>query len=100
MPDESRITLNRLGEYYLEMLRQEAFIMNGPMATQATSLIRNFLNQRTAARDRKLEFLAWRRGITVGELKRRIGTGEAQFMSQAEYTEFQAKFGNEEENGG
>lgn len=89
MPDETRITLNKLGEYYTEMLRQEAFIMDNALSAQAGSLLRNFLNMRTESRDRKLSFLAWRRGITVEELKRQIGSGEADQLSMPEYIKLQ-----------
>ena len=96
MADE-RIYLNKLGEYYTDMLRQEAFIKDSPLSTQAVTMLRTCLNQRGASRDDKLAYLAWKRRISLDELKRQIALGEAKQMTQSEFIEMERKFLAEKE---
>lgn len=94
---DERLYLRNLGEYYTDQLRQEAFIKDSPLATQAGSMLRAYLNKRTEYRNKVLTYLAWKRRITLDELKRQIALGEAKQLSQAEFKELEQNYLSEEE---
>ena len=82
-----QIQLDNLGEYYTDMLQLEAFIKNSSLTAQAETLLRTHLFQRTKYRNEALEHLAWKRQISMAELKKQILTGKATQLSQNEFTE-------------
>ncbi len=86
-----RINIRNLGEYYTDMLRIEAFIKDSAITTQAGSMLRAYLNKRTAYRDRVVEYLAWKRGISPDDMKMQIISGEAAQLSQEELIELRKK---------
>ena len=84
---EEQIRLRNLGEYYTDMLQLEAFIKNSSLTAQAETLLRTQLFQRTKYRSEVLEHLAWKRQISLEELKKQILTGTATQLSQNEFIE-------------
>lgn len=88
MSDE-QIQLGNLGEYYTDMLRLEAFIKNSSLTAQAETLLRTQLFQRTKYRNEVLEHLAWKRQISVEELRKQILTGTATQLTQGEFIEME-----------
>lgn len=84
MPDE-QIHLERLGEYYTDMLQLEAFIKNSTLTAQAENLLCTRLFRRTEYRNEVLEHLAWKRQIGVEELKQQILTSAATQLAQDEF---------------
>ena len=82
---DCRPTLNHLGEYYGDRLAFEAWLKKGTLSSQATSILRTALNQRRAATDAKLEYLAAKRGISLEEFQEQILRGNAEHLSDTEY---------------
>ena len=80
-----QIQLGNLGEYYTDMLKLEAFIKNSSLTAQAENLLCTRLYQRTQYRNNVLEHLAWKRQISVEELKKQILTRTAIQLSQNEF---------------
>ena len=95
--DEKRISIRNLGEYYSDMLRIEAFIKDSAPTTQAATMLRAYLNKRTAYRDRVVEYLAWKRGITPEEMKMLIITGKANQLSQDDLVELRKQLADNDE---
>ncbi|MCG8362162.1 MAG: hypothetical protein MJA27_02370 [Pseudanabaenales cyanobacterium] len=77
--------MKNLGEYYTDMLQLEAFIKNSSLSVQAETLLRTHLFHRTQYRNQVLEHLAWKRQISVEELKKQILTSTATQLSQDEF---------------
>ena len=88
MSDE-QIHLGNLGEYYTDMLQLEAFIKHSSLTAQAETLLRTQLFQRTKYRNEVLEHLAWKRQISLEELKKQILTNTAAQLSQSEFIEME-----------
>ncbi|MCG8365131.1 MAG: hypothetical protein MJA27_17605 [Pseudanabaenales cyanobacterium] len=86
---EELIHLGNLGEYYTDMLELEAFIKNSSLTVQAETLLRTHLFQRTKYRNEALEHLAWKRQISVEELKKQILTRTAVQLSQDEFIDME-----------
>ena len=86
---EELIHLGNLGEYYTDMLELEAFIKNSSLTVQAETLLRTHLFQRTKYRNEALEHLAWKRQISVEELKKQILTRTAAQLSQDEFIDME-----------
>ncbi|MDJ0702102.1 MAG: hypothetical protein QNJ46_02380 [Leptolyngbyaceae cyanobacterium MO_188.B28] len=88
MSDE-QIHLGNLGEYYTDMLKLEAFIKHSSLTAQAETLLRTQLFQRTKYRNEVLEHLAWKRQVSIEELKKQILTDTATQLSQSEFIEME-----------
>ena len=86
---EELIHLGNVGEYYTDMLELEAFIKNSSLTVQAETLLRTHLFQRTKYRNEALEHLAWKRQISVEELKKQILTRTAVQLSQDEFIDME-----------
>ena len=84
---EEQIHLGNLGEYYTDMLQLEAFIKNSSLTAQAETLLRTQLFQRTKYRNEVLEHLAWKRHISLDDLKKQILKKTAVQLSQNEFIE-------------
>jgi hypothetical protein len=67
-----RVMLSELGEYYSDLLVIEAKIKNRPVATEASSLLCAKLMERETSRNKMLDHLAWKRGVTRQEVIRLI----------------------------
>lgn len=88
MADE-RIQLGNLGEDYIHMLRLEAFIKASSLSRQAESLLCTHLYKQTQFRNDVLERLAWKRQISVEELKSQVLASTAPRLSQDELIDTQ-----------
>ena len=72
------------------MLRLEAFIKNSSLSAQAETLLRTYLFHRTQYRNKVLEHLAWKRQISVEELKKQILTSAATQLSADEFIDIES----------
>ncbi|NEP42971.1 MAG: hypothetical protein F6K35_28600 [Okeania sp. SIO2H7] len=81
-----RIALNT-GEYFADLLAIDAWCRGVSRAVQGSHLLCLKLQEREAIIETRLEHLAWKRGISVEDLKAQILRGEAERLKPDEIYE-------------
>jgi len=81
----NRFHIQPLGELYHDALTIEAWLKGRTLAAEGNSLLCSTLMRRQDYRDKALEELAEKRGITPEQLKRQILTGEAIALTAEDY---------------
>jgi hypothetical protein len=84
MAETKRFTVPDLGEWYTDLLAVDAWINNRSKAVQAQSLLCAKLQERETSIDKRLAYIAQKRGISPEELRTQIITGKAQQPSREE----------------
>ncbi|MGK7921967.1 MAG: hypothetical protein AB4080_18380 [Trichodesmium sp.] len=84
---DERIMLSPLGEWYRDLLVVDSWINNRPKSQQATSLLCAKMQEREAKIQKRLEYLARKRGITAEELWIDILQGNAERLPAEEWAE-------------
>ena len=82
----ARFYITALGEVYHDALKIEAWIKNRTMAQEGNSLLCSALMKREAYRDRVVDYLATKRGLTREKLVELILTDQAPILTAADYT--------------
>lgn len=82
---KARFFISSLGELYHDALKLEAWIKDRSMAAEGNSLLCAALMRREEYRNRALEYLAAKRGISREELIALILTDQAEKLSSEEY---------------
>lgn len=75
-PARPRVTISDLGEYYYDLLVIEARLKNRTLANESNSLLCAKLMDRAPTRDKMLNHLAWKRGISKEEVIKLLLSGE------------------------
>lgn len=66
---DGRETISPIGEYYSDLLTIDAYISGKTKSAQASSLLCSKLQEREELIEKRLIYLAEKRGISVKELK-------------------------------
>ena len=77
MAESKRFTLPDLGEWYRDQLAFDAWINNRSVPIQGQSLLCAKLQERESTIEKRLDYIANKRGISVVELKSLILDGKA-----------------------
>jgi hypothetical protein len=80
-----RFYISQLGEPYYDMLKIESWLKQRTMAAEANSILCSRLMQREEYRNRLVNELARKRGITFQQMWDSILTGSADVLSPEEY---------------
>ncbi len=84
MAETKRFTVPDLGEWYTDQLALDAWLNNRSKAVQAQSLLSAKLQEREPIIEKRLSYIAQKRGLTPDELRSQILTGKAQQISRDE----------------
>jgi len=84
MAETKRFTVPDLGEWYTDQLALDAWLNNRSKAVQAQSLLSAKLQEREATIEKRIAYIAQKRGITPEELRSQILAGKAQQISRDE----------------
>ena len=84
MAETKRFTVPDLGEWYTDQLALDAWINNRSKAVQAHSLLCAKLQEREPTIEKRLAYIAQKRGLTVDELRSQILSGKALQPSREE----------------
>ncbi|HEY9609321.1 hypothetical protein [Allocoleopsis sp.] len=84
MAETKRFTVPDLGEWYTDQLALDAWINNRSKAVQAQSLLCAKLQEREPTIEKRLTYIAQKRGLTLDELRSQILAGKAQQLSRDE----------------
>jgi hypothetical protein len=87
MAETKRFTIPDLGEWYTDQLAIDSWINNRSKAVQAQSLLCAKLQEREPLLEKRLAYVAQKRGISVDELRLQILEGKAQQLSREETDE-------------
>ena len=79
-----RLQVSPLGELYGDALKIEAFLKNRTEATEANSLLCARLMSRDEYRQKSIEYLAWKRGISAEQMRQDILLGNAEHLTPQE----------------
>jgi hypothetical protein len=82
MAETKRFTVPDLGEWYTDQLAIDSWINNRSKAVQAHSLLCAKLQEREPTIEKRLAYIAQKRGMTVEELRSQILSGKAQQPSR------------------
>lgn len=87
MAETKRFTLPDLGEWYKDQLALDAWINNRSIPIQAQSLLCAKLQEREPTIDKRMNYIAQKRGISADELRTQILSGKATQPSRDESEE-------------
>lgn len=82
-----RFPIAPLGEYYKDLLLIDSWINDRSMAMQANSLLCSKLQEREDRIQRRVEYLARKRGMSTDELWKAILKGEATRIDSSEISD-------------
>ena len=81
---DDRLALPALGEYYDDILTIDAWINNRSKVVQGQNLLCAKLQEREERIEKRIKYLADKRGISSDEMRLQILMGRAQRMSMEE----------------
>ena len=87
MPGDTRPRVSPLGEAYTDDLIIEGYLNNLKTGQMLAALVREALTARGQQRQKQLEQLAAKRGISVGEMRLLILEGKAGVMEEVDAEE-------------
>ena len=95
---DDRLALPALGEYYDDILTIDAWINNRSKVVQGQNLLCAKLQEREERIEKRIKYLADKRGISSDEMRLQILMGRAQRMSMEEVQQVADPGEEDEEN--
>jgi hypothetical protein len=87
MAEEKRLQVPALGEWYEDLLSIDSVVNNRTKVVQAQSLLCSKLQERESLINKRVEYLARKRGLTFESMWDQILTGTYQKLSPEDYKE-------------